>query len=534
MKNTLSYTIAALIILGLGFNSCKKKEDPPPPPPPPKKTVESIAITTQPTNKTYTVGDTFDATGMVVTATYTDKSTAPVTITAAMIAFDSNTPGTDKTAIITYETKTATVTGITINAAFVAVTDVNEVPDAATVETPLTLTGTVTPATATNKTITWSLVSTTLADIATVSDGELNATAAGTAKVRATIVNGATATTNYTKEFTITITFSPGSAGDPFIVNDLATLNKVGSGTDDWDLDKYYKQTASIDFTGEWTPIGTSTGDSFTGTYDGGGFTIKDLKNDSGTSDLGLFGYIGEGGVVKNLALKFVVLNTTSGSSGGIAGTNRGTIENCYVTGGVVGTNSVGGIAGSNIGIIRNCYTICVVAGLSANDFFGGIAGRNYGMIETCFATVSTTGRNQVGGIAAYNVTMYALTATIQNCVALNALVSSTSGTSTTIGRVVGQFVSGTLYNNAARDAGMKILRNGVTYTPTAATTTADGKDGLSTGASYTHGPAALAFWSSAGDTNLWDIVNNRLPHLKTTEGNPFADEQFPVVVTLP
>lgn len=43
------------------------------------KYLTSIAVTTQPTKTTYTEGESFDATGMVVTATYTDSSTSAVT-----------------------------------------------------------------------------------------------------------------------------------------------------------------------------------------------------------------------------------------------------------------------------------------------------------------------------------------------------------------------------------------------------------------------------------------------------------------------
>lgn len=42
-------------------------------------TLESIAITSEPTKKTYTVGDTLDLSGLVVTAAYSDGSSAPVT-----------------------------------------------------------------------------------------------------------------------------------------------------------------------------------------------------------------------------------------------------------------------------------------------------------------------------------------------------------------------------------------------------------------------------------------------------------------------
>ncbi len=43
------------------------------------KTLDSIAITTPPTKTAYIAGESFDSTGMVVTATYSDSSTAPVT-----------------------------------------------------------------------------------------------------------------------------------------------------------------------------------------------------------------------------------------------------------------------------------------------------------------------------------------------------------------------------------------------------------------------------------------------------------------------
>jgi hypothetical protein len=88
---------------------------------------------------------------------------------------------------------------------FVAVTNITGVPATATAGTALTLTGTVEPSTATNKTIAWSVVSGT----ATISGSTLNATAAGQVTVKATIANGTAQGTNYTKDFVITV----GSGG---------------------------------------------------------------------------------------------------------------------------------------------------------------------------------------------------------------------------------------------------------------------------------------------------------------------------------
>ena len=132
-----------------------------------------------------------------------------------------------------------------VTPAFVAVTDITGVPATATVGTPLTLSGTVAPATATNKTISWSVVSAGTTG-ATVSGATFNATAAGTATVRATVVNGASATTNYTKDFTVTvsttttysISASPASpafgsltAGYTQPAAQTVTITNTGSGT---------------------------------------------------------------------------------------------------------------------------------------------------------------------------------------------------------------------------------------------------------------------------------------------------------------
>jgi endo-1,4-beta-xylanase len=69
---------------------------------------------------------------------------------------------------------------------FVEVTNITGVPTQAVVGMPLTLSGTVSPANATNKTIVWSLVS----GPGTISGNTLTPTGSGTIIVRATIANG--------------------------------------------------------------------------------------------------------------------------------------------------------------------------------------------------------------------------------------------------------------------------------------------------------------------------------------------------------
>ncbi|MCL2416358.1 MAG: leucine-rich repeat protein [Bacteroidales bacterium] len=87
----------------------------------------------------------------------------------------------------------------------IAVTNITNVPTTVTAGTTLALIGTVNPINATNQTIVWSVQNAGTTG-ATINGNTLNATSAGTMSVRATIVNGATATTNFTQDFNITVT----------------------------------------------------------------------------------------------------------------------------------------------------------------------------------------------------------------------------------------------------------------------------------------------------------------------------------------
>ena len=79
-------------------------------------TLSSIAITTPATKLSYTVGDTLDLAGLVVTGTYSDGSTLPEPVTATDVTgFSSSAPATGQLLTITYGGKTTTYT-VDINA----------------------------------------------------------------------------------------------------------------------------------------------------------------------------------------------------------------------------------------------------------------------------------------------------------------------------------------------------------------------------------------------------------------------------------
>ena len=152
--------------------------------------------------------------------------------------------------------------------------------------------------------------------------------------------------------------------------------------------------TADIDLTGKnWTPIGTSFSNKYTGTFDGGGHTIKGLTVTTNDQFVGLFGSIGNAGTVKNVMMEDVQItsNRSSGFAGGVAGYSEGTIENCSVSGSVSGTVYVGGVVGAQIdGSITGCSSSATVKGTVD---VGGVVGQTNGgaTLTACYATGNVT-----------------------------------------------------------------------------------------------------------------------------------------------
>ena len=150
----------------------------------------------------------------------------------------------------------------------------------------------------------------------------------------------------------------------------------------------------NIDLTGKnWTPIGTSFSNKYTGTFDGGGHTIKGLTVTTNDQFVGLFGSIGYAGTVKNVMMEDVQItsNRSSGFAGGVAGYSDGTIENCSVSGSVSGTVYVGGVVGAQwSGSITGCSSSATVKGMVD---VGGVAGQtnSNATMTACYATGNVT-----------------------------------------------------------------------------------------------------------------------------------------------
>ncbi|ALG74230.1 hypothetical protein AL072_24980 [Azospirillum thiophilum] len=154
-----------------------------------------------------------------------------------------------------------------------------------------------------------------------------------------------------------------------------------------------------------FVPVGGSS-TPFTGSLDGQGHVIQGLTikpEDYSGMNQGLFGVIGTAGGVRKLGLTDVAISGAGYTVGGVAGENRGSITNVYVTGSVQGSY-VGGLVGKNTGTITGSYATATVSQPAiGGDQVGGLVNENTGTITQSYATGDVTGRSSVGGFVAVN-----------------------------------------------------------------------------------------------------------------------------------
>lgn len=227
-----------------------------------------------------------------------------------------------------------------------------------------------------------------------------------------------------------------GTSDNPYKIIDEQQLSDIR-----YQPDKCYRLANNIELSSEWKPIGSENA-PFTGTLDGCGYSIRSLLVTEQKNEAGLFSFIGETGIVKNLYVDAQSIEGTH-NIGIIAGENSGLIENCQTTGMVNASGNIsGGITGSNKGNIVNCMS--AANKVSANMYAGGITGYNSGNIDKCAAYVHTVSASAYAcGITATNTN-----GTVKNCLAaeLNVLTDVIRNSS----RVAINRENGTAENNYA------------------------------------------------------------------------------------
>ena len=230
----------------------------------------------------------------------------------------------------------------------------------------------------------------------------------------------------------------------------------------------YFKLMSNIDLDNiSWTPIGigttttnwsTSMSYSFSGIFDGNGYTIYNLNiNNPGSSFVGLFGYL-ERATVCNLAIEnasvynSIRLRSKVGTLAG--GASYSTISQCSVVNATVFSeatsdpSAAGGIIGLAAGCtLTNCYAVAAVSG---NGHVGGIIGGVYtsrNTVTNCYVIVDLSiegatnggGTKAMGGIIGYTEHVNE----IYNCV----VVANYSYATSCVGTFVGSHMSDTVSN---------------------------------------------------------------------------------------
>ena len=226
-----------------------------------------------------------------------------------------------------------------------------------------------------------------------------------------------------------------GSVDNPYQIATYADLQWLQGASSEWD--KNFVQTADINAaataTDGWSGIGNQSV-VFSGSYDGGGYTIDSLT----ISSPGYIAFIQKTSsttVIKNLGLTNVNITLTGGNNGYtaalIAQMAGGTVENCYSTGNLISSTdrlyyNYGGLigridAGSTV---SDSYSEVNISNADSSENVGGFVGyNNGGVITNCHATGTIDGGGAAGGFVGTNTN----SGDISKCYGTGSIAASSS-----------------------------------------------------------------------------------------------------------
>ena len=160
----------------------------------------------------------------------------------------------------------------------------------------------------------------------------------------------------------------------------------------------------------------------------------------------GVAGTVDKGAVVENcFNAATMTRGASDGSTGGVAGTNEGTLRDCYNAGSLRGYSTTGGVVGYSTGKIENCYnassgTVYATYRTNGTQYCaGGVAGYASGSVRDSYNLGSVTGNYvyYVGGVCGE-----AESAQLNNCFS-----SGTVGGYGYVGGVCGRADGSEIYN---------------------------------------------------------------------------------------
>ncbi len=324
-----------------------------------------------------------------------------------------------------------------------------------------------------------------------------------------------------------------GTKDDPYQVSSPEDLSEVRNY-----LSSYFIQINNIDLRGYdhdndgkgWMPIGGATsGDSFTGNYNGQGFYIDYLTINRPTEKyVGLFGSVGTTNPdtkisITNLGLKNINI-TANIYIGGLIGelnSNKNTnVEYCYILGGKINGNSnIGGLIGSANSYIFSAatkerptvskcfsYVDVIWSQINTGRNFGGFIGFASAInIDNCYSRSSVTVDNSIAGIDALEdvggfIGSATNKTTVSNCYCTGQVIAIGEPPITHIGAMIGLSEGNTTFRDSFWD------------TETTGQTESDGGDGRTTTELNT-----MSTFNNYDFTNVWGIdpnINDGYPYL--------------------
>jgi len=191
-----------------------------------------------------------------------------------------------------------------------------------------------------------------------------------------------------------------GTESNPFLINTAAEFALLSWHT--LVLDKHIQLAAELDLDGVVLyPVGDLG--PFTGEFDGDDHIVRNIEiRQPHSSCVGVFGCLGEGGVINGLGVRNITMEGAMFVGGLVGYNDQGAIGRSHcANGNVQGVVGVGGLVGYNVNLawVATCYTTCLVHG--EEGMAGGLVG--YGaedsFISRSFATGPVTGKFGIGGL---------------------------------------------------------------------------------------------------------------------------------------
>ena len=192
-----------------------------------------------------------------------------------------------------------------------------------------------------------------------------------------------------------------GSESNPYVVNNVAQLQDfaeyVRCGNNY--KGKFIALGGNIDMgtlVQGFSPVGVSEEKPFEGTFDGKGFTFKNLSLSVGEENyFGIFGYAGENSVIKNVVIDTCGIRAYGTNVGLLAGFSLGKISNIKVVNSALvalGLNAGGIVGGYDGPSMTNAMFDGAVTGVGAH---GGVVGLLKGNLDhsQSHGTLKMTGR---------------------------------------------------------------------------------------------------------------------------------------------